>query len=229
MRRRAYLRTRIVEISIGTAIRLSSRARRAAPVLLLIGAMFAGTAAWLSTSVKANHWVRKGWEGMFGPPLLSNVGPHVFAQLGGTGNYTVTALNETGAGTSALNGTVALCIDAAGDVAGIYVDSSLSAHGFVQAANGTVSTFDAPNAGTTLSEGTYPLSIDSNGDIAGMYVDLNGDYHGFTRVGGVLSEYDAPGSLPAGGHRGTILTGINTAGTVVGATLARVLSFTVSR
>lgn len=216
MRRRAYLRTRIVEISIGTAIRLSSRARRAAPVLLLIGAMFAGTAAWLSTSVKANHWVRKGWEGMFGPPLLSNVGPHVFAQLGGTGNYTVTALNETGAGTSALNGTVALCIDAAGDVAGIYVDSSLSAHGFVQAANGTVSTFDAPNAGATLSEGTYPLSIDSNGDIAGMYVDLNGDYHGFTRVGGVLSEYDAPGSLPAGGHRGTILTGINTAGTVVG-------------
>ena len=47
-----------------------------------------------------------------------------------------TAIDVTGAGTSAKQGTVATFIDAAGDVAGIYFDGSNYEHGFVLPAGG---------------------------------------------------------------------------------------------
>ena len=68
---------------------------------------------------------------------------------------TFTIIDVTGAGTGSMQGTIALAIDAAGDVTGTYLDSNRVAHGYVRTANGTISTFDAPGAGTgTTYRGT---------------------------------------------------------------------------
>jgi hypothetical protein len=92
--------------------------------------------------------------------LASSQLPRAAAAQGTPG---VTVFDVTGAGTGMLQGTVAIGVDAAGDVVGEYFDKNDAAHGYVRSASGTVSTFDAPGAGSgsgpynNVLKGTIPL------------------------------------------------------------------------
>ena len=136
------------------------------------------------------------------------------AQSQGTGG-TYTIIDAPGAGTSTLEGTIGVSINAAGNVAGTYLDSpDKVAHGFMYV-GGTITEFNAPGAGDGTGQGTFALSIDAERNVAGMYADANNVYHGFLLpVGGSITEFDPPG---AGGstHRGTIPLSIN-AGVITG-------------
>jgi hypothetical protein len=133
---------------------------------------------------------------------------------GSVGNFTT--INVSVAGTGVLQGTFPISINAAGDIAGIYVTPGIVAHGFVRAADGTVTPFDAPGAGSGYAQGTFPFSINAAGEIVGMYSDGNNVYHGFLRAAdGAITTLDDPGASPAG-HNGTNLMGINTVGAIAG-------------
>ena len=66
-------------------------------------------------------------------------------------------------------------INPAGEITGLYSDSSLHGHGFVRDGRGTFTSFDPPG-----STGTYPWSINPAGEITGYYFDSAG-MHGFVR------------------------------------------------
>ena len=137
----------------------------------------------------------------------------------------------SGAGTGAMQGTVALGINTAGDVTGTYLDAKGVAHGFVRAANGTIATFSAPGAGTAPGprkngtgspyfQGTVPVGINAAGVIAGTYIDTNYNYHGFVRAAnGTIASFDVPGDITVSPYQqamGTRPTAINAAGEITG-------------
>lgn len=203
------------------AIRLADGARRSVPVMLLVGTLFAGTAVWLTPSAKAGHWIWKGWERMFGPPSLSNARPHIFAQVGGSEAYTISAINEPSAGTSAAEGTMILGVNASGAMTGGYSDQVGIAHGLVYA-DGAFKSFDAPNAGSSPRsgwfQGTIGMAIDTAGDAVGAYADSNSAYHGFVRAvsTGTITQFDDPNEPSPATSRGTFPKGINDSGQIVG-------------
>jgi len=133
---------------------------------------------------------------------------------GSVGTFTV--FDAPGAGTSVLEGTGSISINAAGDVTGIYLDGNHVAHGFLRTAGGTISTFSAPDAGAGLTQGTLPISINATDEVTGEYFDSNNAYHGFVRAAdGTITEFDVPG-IGTNGHRGTSPTSINAAGQITG-------------
>ncbi len=206
--------------SIRAAIRMAEGVRRAAPVLLLVGTLFVGAAVWLTTSARANHWVWKGWERMFGPASINSGAPHVLAQLGRSGNYTITAIDEPSAGTSAMEGTLVTAVNASGAMTGGYSAAVGIVHGFVDA-NGTFTSFDAPNAGSSPQpgyfQGTLGTGIDTAGDVAGVYADSNNAYHGFLRSAtGTITVLDDPNAPTSTSSRGTFPMGIDDSGQIVG-------------
>jgi LysM repeat protein len=142
------------------------------------------------------------------------------AQAGGGNSptYTFTTIDVLGAGKSALQGTLAISNNAGGDTAGVYIDNSYAAHGFVRtAATGTISTFDAPSAGTAKNQGTFPIKTEIAGNITGMYADSSNAYHGFLRApDGTITEFDVTGAPTNIGHRGTIPLSINAALQITG-------------
>jgi uncharacterized repeat protein (TIGR03803 family) len=116
-----------------------------------------------------------------------------------------------------LHGTIPLSINAAGNIAGFYLDTNMAAHGFVRAANGTITTFDAPDAGTGTTQGTFPVAINSAGEITGMYFDTKNVYHGFylAAANGEITEFDVPGAGTSA-HRGTEPLSIDAVGDITG-------------
>ena len=78
-----------------------------------------------------------------------------------------TTFDVQGAGTEAQQGTMPKGIDAAGDVAGSYVDQSGVVHGFIRTANGEFTSFDPLTAGTSKGLGTYVMGLDAGGDVGG--------------------------------------------------------------
>jgi probable HAF family extracellular repeat protein len=218
MRRRQSIRIQL----LWAAIRLSDSARRGALVILLTGIALTGACVWLTASAKASHWVWKSWERMFGPVSISDVRPRILAQTGGSGNFTITAIDEPNAGTGAAEGTIVFAINASGAMTGAYADQAGVAHGFVDA-NGTFTSFDAFNeAGLNPKfgwfQGTAGISIDTAGDVAGAYIDGNNAYHGFVREAstGAITTFDDPNAPTATSSRGTFPLSINNAGQVVG-------------
>src|SRR5579872_1632466 len=151
-------------------------------------------------------------RGAFGAPGRAQAGG------GSSPTYAFTTIDVLGAGKSALQGTLAITNNAGGDTAGVYIDNSYAAHGFVRtAATGTISTFDAPNAGTAKNQGTFPIKIEIAGNITGMYADSNNAYHGFLRApDGTITEFDVTGAPTNIGHRGTIALSINPALEIAG-------------
>jgi hypothetical protein len=81
---------------------------------------------------------------------------------------TFTRFEAPGAGTGHDQGTSTFSINAAGTIAGYYLDASDVFHGFVRAASGTITSFDAPGAGTAENQGTATNAINTAGDIAGQ-------------------------------------------------------------
>lgn len=127
----------------------------------------------------------------------SNVG-HGFVR---TTDGTVTPIDVPatatvpGAGSSSGQGTAAYAIDAAGDIAGTYVDSNNALHGYVRSASGTITAFSAPGAGTSTYQGTVPVGFDAAGDVAGLFIDANNMGYGFVRsASGTITTYNAPGA-----------------------------------
>jgi hypothetical protein len=129
---------------------------------------------------------------------------------------TFTTIDVLGAGTSVLQGSFPTSINAAGEIAGIYVVAGNVAHGFMRTADGTITKFDAPGAGASSTQGTFPFSIDAAGDIVGLYSDGSNRYHGFMRAAdGTITTFDASGAGTSW-HMGTTFAGINAVGTIAG-------------
>lgn len=223
MRHQRSVRTQLFWSAVHAAIRISDWARRTAPALLLTGTLLAGAAVWLTTTASASHWVWKGWERLFGPAATAGAHPAALAQpdISPAGGYTITAIDEPSAGTSAIEGTVVFGVNASGAMTGAYSDHAGVAHGFVYA-NGTFASFDAltetglsPQAG--WFQGTFGFGIDTAGDATGMYIDANNAEHGFLRTAnGTITTLDDPNAPTATSSRGTSPLSINDNGQIAG-------------
>jgi hypothetical protein len=139
-----------------------------------------------------------------------------FASAGAAAQSGFTSIDVTGAGTKALQGTAATAIDPAGDVAGIYIDSTGNEHAFVLPAGGTIAAFDASGTGGSGVE-TIPFGFDTAGDLAGIYVDASSRVHGFVRAAstGAITILDVAGE-DTGREEGTFPLCINGAGEIAG-------------
>jgi hypothetical protein len=160
----------------------------------------------------------------------------------GIASGTLTTFDAPGAGTSSNQGTVPTAINLSGTVTGNYIDNH--SHGFVRMGDGSFETFSVGTdtnpvgindrgvvvgradsigflrrvtgliktfsvAGAT---GTLPSAINNNGVIAGYYYDSSNLTHGFIRAHeGTMTTFDVPG-----GFDHVTVTGINSAGDVVG-------------
>ena len=100
--------------------------------------------------------------------------------------------------------TVAFAVNANGQIAGDYADSSNALHGFVDTA-GSFTTIDFPGATTTAV-----TDINSSGHLAGIWIDASNGNHGFSYDGTTFTSLDPPGSTY------TQAAGINGADEVVG-------------
>ena len=131
----------------------------------------------------------------------------------------LTVFEVPGAGTGSGQGTFPWDINAAGAIAGTYVDGNGVSHGFVRAPGGAITTFDVPGAGTGANQGTYMASQEGLGEagaIAGWYIDSNSVNHGYLRgPDGTITALDAPGA-GTGADQGTLAYGINPAGEIPG-------------
>ena len=193
MRRLESVRIQNFLTSVSTAIRHSDEARRTTLSILGLRSLL--------------------MSGLFAISSVSLIPLGAVAQ---SGSSTFTAINVTGAGTGAHQGTVASAIDAAGDVAGIYVDSSGNEHAFVLPAGGAVTPFDASGTGGSGIE-TIPVGFDTAGDIVGIYRDASSRVHGFVRTAstGEITQLDVPGE-DTGKMEGTFPVCINGSGEIAG-------------
>jgi len=218
MKRRESIGTRCISSSVRVVIMLTDWVRESglkATVSLTVILL----AAFCTTSVPRVH----AW--LSGRATLQVAEPEISSS-----NFT--AFNAPGSGSGVLQGTLGISINAAGDIAGSYLDSHYVAHGFVRDANGTIATFDAPGAGTTSSikgslaslQGTIPIAINAAGTIVGTYLDAHSCYHGFLRAtSGTITEFDVSGAVttaactPEAAFRvGTRPIAINSTGTIIG-------------
>ena len=133
-----------------------------------------------------------------------------------SGSSAFTAIDVLTAGTSAGQGTGATAIDAAGDVAGIYIDGSGYEHAFVLPAGGAIKAFDASGTGGKGID-TIPIGFDTAGDVTGIYHDASGRVHGFLRAAstGTITLLDVAGE-DTGQMEGTYSICINASGEIAG-------------
>jgi hypothetical protein len=145
-----------------------------------------------------------------------------------SGNFT--GFDPSGAGSSpplgAVQGTIPIAIDTAGDVVGSYIDSNNADHAFLRTADGTITEFDAPGASPAPYRGTSAMGINDGGQIVGFYTtgtpgDGTSTYHGFLRAAnGTFTTIDAPGAgtgeSPIGRKQGTTAVVINASGEIAG-------------
>src|SRR5438874_10638112 len=100
--------------------------------------------------------------------------------------------------------TLALGINARGDVVGFYDDKNGATHGF-WLRKGTFLTIDFPSALSTLAR-----AINARGDIVGTSTDAAGVDHGYLMRDGHFTMIDFPGATA------TVARGINNAGDISG-------------
>jgi len=156
---------------------------------------------------------------LFGLVLPLACAPYLWSATPSQNNSAIVSIDAPDASAAMYRGTVALAIDSAGDVAGVYSDSNNVVHAFVRSAAGTITEFDAPQVNGIADQATIPMGFDAAGDLVGAYVDSTSRTHGFFRTAaGVISTIDAPGAGNAGnGISGdTIPTFIDSAGDVAG-------------
>jgi probable HAF family extracellular repeat protein len=136
-----------------------------------------------------------------------------YANAGGTHGFllsdgTYTSLDDP----LASSGTLALGINAGGQIVGQYATSS-AYHGFIYSGGG-YTTLDHPSAFNL----TTAYGINGAGQIVGYYNDSSLNSHGFLFTpnpftpGGTYTPLDHP----LAGARGTVATGINGSGQIVG-------------
>jgi len=111
-------------------------------------------------------------------------------------------------------GTSAQGINTSGQIAGYYLDSSNSSHGFLYS-GGTYTTLDDPLA-NAVAGGTAANGINGAGQIIGYYRDATFKYHGFLYSGGASGTYTTLPDDPSAGPLGIVPYGINASGQIVG-------------
>ncbi|HTW81506.1 MAG TPA: Ig-like domain-containing protein [Terracidiphilus sp.] len=156
---------------------------------------------------------------LFGLVLLLACSPPSWSAAPSQNNSAFVSIDAPDASAAMYRGTVALAIDAAGDVAGVYSDSNNVVHSFVRSAAGTITEFDAPLVNGIADQATIPMGFDAAGDLVGVYIDSTGHTHGFMRsAAGVIKSIDATSAGTAGGgiSGDTIPTYIDSAGDVAG-------------
>jgi probable HAF family extracellular repeat protein len=129
------------------------------------------------------------------------------------GNPSTGYLNHAGQiATFMVNGSTNTYVDGMNNfdfVAGEYIDSAGTSHGFVRDPEGNISTVDVPGA-----SGTLYVGINDLGWISGHFADNKGHFHGFIGVPNRRSwkffQIDVPGAMATYGG------GLNDFGTVVG-------------
>jgi hypothetical protein len=155
----------------------------------------------------------------------SNGLAHGFIRIASTGTFTApidapSAGNVPSSGGFSFGGTIAVGIDTAGDIAGIYADANSVFHGYVRSASGTITQFDGTGVvAAGLFPGTVPTSMNGAGDVAGFYTDANGVNHAFVRsfaTGTITAPLDAPGASTTGMVKGTAPFGINASDEIAG-------------
>jgi len=122
----------------------------------------------------------------------------------------------SGAGTGALQGTYIRSIDASGDVAGTYINSSGAYYGFVFQANGTFVTFDVAGAGTSAGQGTVVIDMSPAGNLTGYEIP-SGSYAYSSTQGFVRATDGTIATFQVNNDRTTPI-GINSLGTATGVT-----------
>ena len=152
---------------------------------------------------------------------------HGFIRTAATGSF-IAPIDAPGASTIGVpkgfkfGGTIAVGIDTAGDIVGIYADTNSINHGFVRAANATITTFDVTGAGAGtagLFPGTNPTGMNAGGDVAGFYADSSGVNHAFVRsfaTGAITAPLDAPGAGTTAMFNGTVPFSINSSDDLTG-------------
>jgi hypothetical protein len=142
----------------------------------------------------------------------------------------ITSFDVDGAGIGFAQGTYTTSIsgiNAAGEIAGVYVDANDVQHGFLRTRYGSITKFDAPGASpgpgspgciaNAVCPGTISGAINAEGTIAGFYLDTNNVEHGFVRSPqGEITTFDVPGAGAAGPLQGTVSQNINTKGVIAG-------------
>jgi hypothetical protein len=129
-----------------------------------------------------------------------------------------TTFDAPGAGSTANSGqgTLALAINLAGTISGVYVDANGMGHGFVRSPDGTITSFDP--SGSVFTNGDT-LGIDPAGAISVSYFDANNVQHGAIRApDGTITSFDAPGA-GTGQGQGTAPSMISPTGTIPGLTI----------
>jgi len=107
-----------------------------------------------------------------------------------------TTIDAPGAGSASGYGAFGVSINAAGDIAGYFIDANGVVHGFIRTSGGSIATVDAPGAGTALNLGTNVLAINASGNASGYYADSNSTLHSYIRTSnGTLTEFDPPNSI----------------------------------
>lgn len=108
-------------------------------------------------------------------------------------------------------------VNATGEMAGTYIDTSGVYHGFFRDANGNITILDAPGAGTVMGEGTELVDINSSGVIVGainvgIVNGVNTTHSVIRSADGTYNVFDPP---QAGAHS-SFIQGINDDGVIVG-------------
>lgn len=157
----------------------------------------------------------------------TETGHHVHGFLRTASTGAIALIDVTGEDTGNMEGTYPVCINGAGEIAGVYSTTLTTssgtnsfAHGFIRGTGGTITTFDAvplPTSYGSSNPGTFVVTINASGEVAGFYIDGSGAEHGFLRdAGGTVTTFEAP-NAGTGSEQGTIVTGIDAAGDVIGA------------
>ncbi len=123
-------------------------------------------------------------------------------------NPKYTILDAPGAGTGIGQGTQALSINDAGEIAGVYWDSSSIEHGFVRSASGNYTTFNVPGGANVTN-----AVINQSGEVAGTYtVEMTTS----TPYGYVMDTTGNITTVAVPSAEETYVTGINASGEVAG-------------
>jgi probable HAF family extracellular repeat protein len=84
--------------------------------------------------------------------------------------------------------TTAADVNTAGDIVGIWTDSSSNTHSFLLH-GGLFTSFDFP-----LAKSTSAIGVNDSGEIAGAFTDASGVQHGFIYAGGSFTQVDVSGA-----------------------------------
>jgi probable HAF family extracellular repeat protein len=103
-------------------------------------------------------------------------------------------------------------INAAGRVAGTYMDSAMVSHAFFSPSQGIFTTLTPPGSEKTRSQSGF---LNSQGQVVGTYRTLDMKRHGFLWSNGafIMTPFNVPNDDPV---FGTVAIGINDLGQIVG-------------